>query len=131
VDSLDLTGDAARNRKRFTYWADPRYEYNQIVGWVRLTVTGRGGFHGATLKGYYSRRDRERIAQNCRAPFEGSCKFTEFYLHRENSRRKSSRRFARRFRSSRPGGALPQDVTLISKSSTRWRLGSIGTHYLS
>jgi hypothetical protein len=80
LDSMGLAGDA-----RLAWGVDALYEYNQIAGWARLTVAGQLPGKYATLKGYYSRRHTKRITRNCRAPFDGSYKFTEFGVRREDS----------------------------------------------
>jgi hypothetical protein len=63
-----------------------QFWYNQIIGWARLTQSrpGRRG-SDATIKGYYSRRESQRVSRNCRARFEGTYKFTEFTLRRKQS----------------------------------------------
>jgi hypothetical protein len=64
----------------------PLFAYNEIMGWVRLVVTGmsRSGSY-ATIKGYYSRRDSRRIVRNSHAKFVGSTKFAEFGVFREDA----------------------------------------------
>jgi hypothetical protein len=87
LSRLDLTGDdLERYKQKSIAWNDAGwYEYNQVVGWARLALIGTSIDHGsATIKGYYSRRDRQRISRYCRAPFEGSYKFTEFNIYRED-----------------------------------------------
>jgi hypothetical protein len=74
-----------RYRIHQSEWAE--YEYNEIVGWVRLTRSGIQQLgQSATIKGYPWKREGRRIARNLPTRFEGSYQFTQFSVSHEQSR---------------------------------------------
>jgi hypothetical protein len=69
--SLRNLGDSEDDRRRATIWAEQierpyPWEYNQIVGWVRLLWDGPG----PVIKGYLSEVDLDRVRRDFRGRYK-------------------------------------------------------------
>jgi hypothetical protein len=87
ANESEMPEKARINRYRIhqSEWAE--YEYNEIVGWVRLTRSGIQQLdQSVTIKGYLWKREGRRISRNPRTRFEGSYQFTQFSVFHEQSR---------------------------------------------